>query len=130
MTNILLNIYRRRDDSITSAYTLKHAKDHATAFGKSWSLRKTTQLTAKEYRNYQDRMYSSFYSIAKEAFKYFQDNHDRLRVMEYISQSAPDLCFINGMDQRLATILYRISPRLLMLIWIQRWNWAKRFHNT
>ena len=130
MSNILLNIYRRRNHSITSTYTLKHAKDHATAFGKSWSLRKTTQLTAKEYQNYQDRMYSSFYSIAKEAFKHFQDKHDRLRAMEYISQSAPDLCFTNGMDQRLATILYRISPRLLMLIWIQRWNWVKRFHNT
>ena len=130
MTNILLIIYRKRNNSITSTYTLKHSKDHATAFGKSWSLRKTTQLTAKEYQNYQDRMFKSFYSIAKEAFNHFQNMHDRLLAMDYLSQSAPDLSFTNGKYQRLVTIIYRISPRLLMYLWILRWNKEKRSRET
>ncbi len=126
-TNILLYIYRNRHSSIThSSITKRHILDYSTSIFKSWELRKTEGLTHEEYRKYQSYIFSMFHHLTKNLiFQNVKGFSDRIHSLDYLGALVPDLRFSNGSRERVISLLYNISPRLLMFLWIAWCNCRK-----
>ena len=89
-----------REGSITSLFTLEHARSLSIAIGKTWNLKKAVHL---------NRVVS--WSIANLSWP------ERYRAMSHLRHSAPDLTFSLSSLQKLITLIYRISPHLLISLW-------------
>ena len=125
-SNILLYLYRRRDDSITGKYSLEFAHDTSVAIGKIWELRQQAGITPEVYNRLERNCFFYFYKVIHCTLKYITGWTNQFRVMHYLTTNAPDLCFTDGKYQKWITLLYRYSPRLLMAYWILRSKWAKK----
>ena len=121
-TDMPLVIYRKREGSVQSHFTLRHAKDFSIAIGKTWALRNMEGIGQEEYRKLQSDMFMSFYLMSRLTLRGIHGFRDRLRAMDYLAQYAPDLRFSEGRQQKAISFLYHLSPRLLMTLWILRWN--------
>ncbi len=120
ITNYKYYIYRLRNGSITNTYTMRHAKDLSISIGKTWELRKKLSLNREEYMALQDSMFFWFWTVNTKIIKNNNSFSEQIHTLDYMAKNVPDLKFTNSFHQKFITLLYRISPRLLSLIWIIR----------
>ena len=116
-TNCLLNIYRQHDASITSLKSIKRVQDTAIVIGRLFQFKNEIELSPKELKHLQSITLKHLF----EMFEYTESNIDgiinQLQALRCLSQYAPALSFTDGLFQKIITVLYRISPRLLMIVW-------------
>lgn len=127
-TNLLLNIYRYNTLSTTHRHiTMDNYKDFSIAIGKTWNLSQSENLQTDVYKKLQTNVFQMFhYYINNLVLPNHTKFSDRIHAMDILAQNAPGLKFTNGKLQKLVSLLYSISPRLLMVFWILRWNWNHR----
>ena len=111
-------LFHRSDrvGSITSLFTQEHARSLSIAIGKTWNLKKAVHLNEAEYQILQKSVFVRFnrvvsWSIANLSWP------ERYRAMSHLRHSAPDLTFSLSSLQKLITLIYRISPHLLISLW-------------
>lgn len=124
-TNLLLNLYRDfRQNSITSSrFTMKHANSLSIAIAKTWALRNAFTLNEEEIKILQRSIFVRFYRIMTWSTTNFSFL-DCFRSIRFLSRLAPDLRFTDGLPQKVITLVYRISPILLVIIWTLKQRFA------
>ena len=127
-TNMLLNIYRRHKDSITTSFTLSSAENLAIAINGLWRLREQVSLNQQEYKRLEAVTFKFFVELIERTFTHISGFFNQLRAMDLISHAAPDLSFTAGRPQKIITFLYKRSPRLLMTVWKIKWLQNKKGH--
>ena len=119
-TNKLMVIHRKWVGSVQSRFTLRHARDFSIAIGKTWDLRKLRASGPAETKKLQDDVFASFHNLISNTLRDIHGFSNRLRVMSYLSENAPNLRFTNGKAQQFISLLYSISPHLLIIVWSLR----------
>ena len=119
-TNILMAIHRIWNCSVQSRFTLRHARDFSIAIGKTWELRKLRESGSEETKKLQDDLFASFYNLISNALRDIHGFSNRMKVMNYLQENAPNLRFTNGKVQQFISLLYSISPHLLIIVWYLR----------
>ena len=118
-TNCLLNIYRKWDGSVQSLFTLRHAKDFSKAIGKTWELKKSAcMIGLNADKKLTSNVFTSFSLMIRETMNKIDGLPNKLRAMDFLQEYAPDLRFTDGAAQKVITLLYHISPRLLLIVWL------------
>ena len=126
-TNLPMIIYRYRSDSVTHRSSLKDYRCWGIAIGKTWELRsQVAQSPAKQKRIERNIFWRLWNQGLPSITTNFTTYRDRVRALEIITKEAPDLRFTEGQYQKVFTFLYHHSPRLLMTLWILRWNRIQR----
>lgn len=109
-TSWLLNIYRRGHESATSSFNMKKAKDFCIDIAETWKLTRIEGLTLKTQKTLRKNIYISFSvlicSITREKWKL----SDKVHVINFLRQQAPDLHFNNGSKQIFVSFMFRNLP--------------------
>ena len=119
-TNILMAIHRIWNGSVQSRFTLRHARDFSIAIGKTWELRKLRESGSEETKKLQDDIFASFHNLISNTLRDIHGFSNRMKVMNYLQENAPNLRFTNGKVQQFISLLYSISPHLLIIVWSLR----------
>jgi len=116
-TNLPLIIYRQRKDSInTMRFTMKHARSFAFVIGKLWEMKNLEWVSGEVFKKLQTFTYTELYFMMDNIVRKLRFG-EGLKVIEYLRQQAPNLTFSNTRRQKQITFLYRLSPRLLLIVW-------------
>ena len=126
VSDIQLYIYRKRSGSITDQYSQRFAHDTSIAIGEIWKLRQQEGISTEEYNRLEHNCFFYFHKLILSTLKHIPKLSNRLRIMDDLAKNAPDLSFTNGKYQKWITVLYRFSPRLLMILWVLRWKYLKQ----
>jgi len=113
-TSWLLNIYRRGHESATFSFNLKKVKDFCTAIAKTWELTHLDGLSIKVQDKLQEDVYTSFSMMTWVTTHKIAGVSDRIDVIDFLKQQAPDLWFRTGIRQKVVSYLYRYSPHLFI----------------
>ncbi len=116
-TNLLLTIYREWGEQSTCKFNMKRIESISIAMGKTWNLRKTVKLSILEDRKLQTNIFTTFCMLLNSTVKNIQGFQNCIRAIDYTSQHAPSLRFTVNKRQKMISLLYSISPRLLMTLW-------------
>lgn len=106
-TSWLLNIYRMGHDSATFNFNKRKEKDFCTAIAKTWELTRIQGLTPKVLNKLYDNVYTSFSVMLCSTSHAIKDASERVEIMNYLKQIAPDLQFKNGYKQKTVSFMYR-----------------------
>lgn len=111
----LLNIYRRgRNESATFSFSKKKAKDFCTAIAKTWDLTHLSNLSPKVLYKLQEDVYTSFSALLWIITHKIDKASDRIDIIDFLKQKAPDLCFRNGIKQKIDSFMYSHLPHLFI----------------
>lgn len=113
-TSWLLNIYRRGHESATFSFNLKKVKDFCTAIAKTWELTRLDGLSLKVQDKLQEDVYTSFSMMTWITVHKLKKMSERIEVIDFLRQQAPDLWFRNGLVRKLTSVLYRFFPHLFV----------------
>ncbi len=116
-TNLLLTIYREWGEQSTCKFNMKRIESISIAMGKTWNLRKTVKLSILEDKKLQTNIFTTFCMLLNSTVKNIQGFQNCIRAIDYTSQYAPSLRFTVNKRQKIISLLYSISPRLLMTLW-------------
>jgi glycosyltransferase involved in cell wall biosynthesis len=116
-TNLLLTIYREWGEQSTCKFNMKRIESISIAMGKTWNLRKTVKLSILEDKKLQTNIFTTFCMLLNSTVKNIQGFQNCIRAIDYTSQHAPSLRFTVNKRQKMISLLYSISPRLLMTLW-------------
>ena len=116
-TNLLLTIYREWGEQSTCKFNMKRIESISIAMGKTWNLRKTVKLSILEDKKLQTNIFTTFCMLLNSTVKNIQGFQNCIRAIDYTSQYAPSLRFTVNKRQKMISLLYSISPRLLMTLW-------------
>lgn len=105
-----LNIYRKRQESATFYFNKKKAKDFCTAIAKTWELTRLEGLSIKIQAKLREDVYSSFSMVIWIIVHKIHNFSDRIDIIDFLKQEAPDLWFRNGAKQKVESFLYRYMP--------------------
>lgn len=109
-TSWLLNIYRLGHESATSSFNVKKLKDFCTAIGKTWELTYLDGLSPQVQSKLREDIYSSFSLMICFTIQNKTKASDRIEIIDFLKQQAPDLWFKIGIKRRLVSFLYRYQP--------------------
>ena len=112
----LLNIYRIGHESATSSLSKQKAKDFSIAITETWKLVHWTGHTPKTLQKLENDVFINFTFLISWVSYSFKESADRLDIINYIRQLAPDMTFKNDANQRITSFLFRYLPRLYMAI--------------
>ena len=105
----LLNIYRKWPGASTASFSLNHAKDFCMATVLTWRLQQFN-LTSTEVLKLREDVWTSFSETMRLTCHQIKSSSERMMVIDYIREQAPDLNFHHGIMQQLVTFLYRNMP--------------------
>ena len=116
-------IYRRGHSSISDAesFNTRKAKDFCIAIAKTWELNKTLELSPKLQEKFFNCIYASYCNLLYRILFKLDKMSDKVEVLEYFHQLAPDLKFTYSLKQKIGNVLYEVSPRLYIIV--QKWAW-------
>ena len=106
----LLNIYRKGHESATFSFNPKKAKDFCIAIAKTWELTHLDGLSSQEQHKLRDDVYTSFSMVIWIITHRIKNASERIDIIDFLKQQAPDLWFKNGRKQILVSYLYRYLP--------------------
>ena len=113
----LLNIYRKGHESATFSFTPRKAKDFCTAVAKTWELTTIDGLSPQEQQKLREDIYTSFSTIIWIITHKIEKSAERIDIINYLKQQAPDLWFSNGIKQILYSHMYRYVPHLFVRLY-------------
>lgn len=112
--NWLLNIYRRREGSATFTFNLRKSKDFCTAIGKTWELSQTNNLSPKVLKKLQNDVFTSISVMLWVTSHELKHTSDRIKVIDFLKEKAPDLNLRNGTKQKIFTFMFKRMPHTLI----------------
>ena len=113
----LLNVYRRqRLGATTTGFDMSKAYDFCIAIGHTWKLTAIDWLTTAERQKLELDVYTSFIALVYSTIYAVENKNDRLSIMRFLIQQAPDIRFRGSMKKRLETFLLRHAPALLLFL--------------
>ena len=115
-TSWLLNIYRKGHESATYSFNKKKTKDFCIAIAKTWELTQLEEISIKIQKRLRDNIYISFSTVIWIIVHKIEKTSDRIDIINFLKQQAPDLWFKNGTKQILESFLYRYQPYLLLFL--------------
>lgn len=115
-TSWLLNIYRRGHESATFSFNKRKVRDLCTAIAKTWELTYLNNLSPKVQNKLQEDIYASFSMMIWIVVHKIENMSDRMSIIDFMKQQAPDLWFKNGNEQKIESYLYRYTPHLYIYI--------------
>ena len=110
----LLNIYRRRQNSITLLFDKKKAYDICTVIAETWNLSRLAQNRQDILHKLHNDVFTSLKVLLHLISYDINKAEDRKDIILFLKLQAPDLEFDNGLRQQLNTKLYRFSPILFI----------------
>ena len=111
----LLNIYRKgRAEAATTSFNKKKTKDFCIAIAKTWELTHLNGLSPQVQNKLREDIYASFSMIIWILVHQIKKTSDRVDLIDFLKQQAPNLWFKNGAKQKLESCLYRYFPHLLI----------------
>ena len=117
-TSWLLNIYRRGHDSVSNSYSVRKGKNRCIAIAKCWSLLNIPNLPEETFNRQKDIVFTEFhFLISATTYGHLSKRSEMLEIIDYLKEVAPDLCFTNGLRQKLYTFIYRNMPHTLINIY-------------
>ena len=119
-TNIVLNLYRKWEGSITGKFPRKYISDWIIAYSRSWAYDKIGGLTTQQHRMYKHWMWIRFCDFINRVVLEVPSFSERLGIIDEFAKANPDFHFSNDRVQRITTLLLKISPQLLMAAWTIR----------
>jgi glycosyltransferase involved in cell wall biosynthesis len=122
----LLNIYRRGHESATFSFNKKKELDFCTAIAKTWELMNIEGLSPNIQGKLREDMYISFSMVIWILIHRIEKASDRIEIIDYLRSQTPDLCFTNGIKQKLVSFLYRHLPHTFIRIRFLYDHWLRR----
>ena len=119
-TNLVLNLYRKWVGAITCNFTRKYISDWIIAYSKSWVYDKKGGLTPQQYWMYKRWMWIRFHDFINRVVLRVPSFSERLGIIDEFAKANPDFKFSSDRVQRITTLLFKISPQLLMAAWTIR----------
>ena len=111
-TNLLLNIYRRRQMSATSFFDKRKSLDLCAAIAATWKLRNIEGLTKDLKLRLCDNVFVSFNLLFYVMLRGVNSRTERGEIYARLHNLAPDLTFSHGIRQKVTTFIYKLSPAL------------------
>lgn len=115
-TSWLLNIYRRGHESATHSFNKRKLKDFSTAIAKTWELTHLDGLSPKVQEKLQKNIYKSFLRMTWHTVFEIDNVADRIEILNYLKQQAPDLYFKNGAIQKFQSFLFKYQPHTFLVV--------------
>lgn len=109
-TSWLLNFYRKGHESATYSFNKKKEKDFCTAIAKTWELTHIQGLSSVVQNKLKNDVYTSFSVMICSTSHAIKNSSDRIEIVDFLRTQAPDLCFKDGLKQRMVTFMYRMMP--------------------
>jgi len=127
-TNRLLYIYRRGHLSVSapSSFKMKNAHDFCIAIAKSWELRKIEGLSSTIKKKHMDYVYISYENLLYRTLFAIEGIEQKVEVLKFLKEKAPDLYFANGLKQILSSFLFRNTPKLFFYLLLSRRKYLQR----
>ncbi len=127
-TDLPIYIYRIGHDSITgSALNKQKAMDFCIAIYKTWELQEFHELSPRIKQKINDNAFDIFsllsYSITEEII----DIRERIEIIKFLNQIAPQLEFTHGIKQRCISFAYKNSPETYIRFKALYQKFAKQF---
>lgn len=110
----LLNIYRKGHESATFSFNIKKAKDFCIAIAKTWELTHLNGLSSQVQYKLREDVYASFSMVIWIIIHKIRKSSERIEIIDFMKQQAPDLWFQNGVKQKLESFFYRYLPHLFI----------------
>ena len=127
-TSWLLNIYRRGHDSVSNSYSVRKGKNRCIAIAKCWSLLNIPDLSEETRYRQKDIVFSEFqFLISATAYGHLSRKTEMFQIIDYLKEVAPDLCFTNGLKQKLYTFMYKNMPHVFIYSYYVHEMIRKRF---
>lgn len=112
----LLNIYRKGHESATFSFNKKKEKDFCTAIAKTWELTRLNGLSPAMQEKLRNDIYTSFTVMTCSTAHAVKTSSERLEIIDFLREQAPDLCFKDGFRQRLVSFIYQTMPHVFIHI--------------
>ena len=125
-TNLDLNLYRLRDESITSVYRKRNAIDYNTALARTWELLEIDSLSSDMRLKLQDCLFVSFNNALCYVVHCFNKQSERTEIINDLKKKIPKPFFRNGIKQILISSMYIVSPQFYIRL---RYYYAKWVEN-
>ena len=122
-----LNIYRRHESSATFSFNKKKEKDFCTAIAATWRLTDRKDLSSAVQKKLREDVYISFSAMVSTTIREIKKSSDRMEIVDYLRELAPDLFFNNGRTQTITSFLFRHMPHVYMRI---KYLYAKCFEDS
>lgn len=118
-----LNIYRQRDASISdiASFNMRKAHDFTTSILCTWELRKMEGLSPDIEPMMKKKLYVSYTSLLYRILYKTNKTTEQIRMVEYLWRNASELICSFSLKQKMAFVIYHLSPRLY--ISAQKWAW-------
>lgn len=109
-TQWLLNIYRKRPESITGTFTKSHVRDFGIALGATWDLQLSTNLPSQVRYQLEENVFVSFSLLIYNIIKTLKTSSEREEAVKIINSVAPHLNFRHNLRQKMTTFLLKNFP--------------------
>ncbi len=104
-------IYRTGHDSITSRpLDVERAKDFCTVIASTWRLQQEAGLSETVRQRVNDNAFDLLSMVVYAITREIERLPDRVEVVRYLWETAPELRFRHGLKQRLVTLALRRMP--------------------
>ena len=110
----LLNIYRKGHESATFSFNPQKAKDFCIAIAKTWELTHLNGLSSQVQYKLREDVYTSFSMVLWIIIHKIRKSSERIEIIDFMKQKAPDLWFQNGAKQIFESFFYRYLPHLFI----------------
>ena len=112
----LLNIYRRGHESATYSFNKKKLKDFSMAIAKTWELTHIDGLSPEVQKKLKNNVFKSFLIMTMFTVLDIDNVSDRIEILNFLKQQAPDIYFKNGASQKFLSFLFKYQPRTFLVV--------------
>lgn len=124
-THWLLNIYRKRENSITTTFNKNKAKDLCIIIGKTWELRKSEGLSQQSIIKLENNVYTLFNNLIYIIVKSMLKHADKIEIIDFLKATIPDLYFTNNYKKRIESYLFTHLPHFYLMLRELHWKWVQ-----
>lgn len=117
-TNLVVTVYRQRNNQMTSSFTERNAMDYAKAIGITWALRKSISLNSEEFDKLMFNVSDTYLWMIHLTITHVKGLSRQIHALNYLINQTPELSLTKTNLNRPLRLLHNFSPRLLMLIWV------------
>lgn len=116
-TNYPMYFYRKgHAQSITSKFNKKSGMDFGTALAKTWELTYIKGLSPKVIFRLKENVFTCFSFMIYSITYHIPNPNERIDIINYYKQIAPDIHFKNGIKQRIVDLMIWEMPSLYLYL--------------
>lgn len=109
-TTLLLNIYRRGQESATYSFNLMKAKELCLAIANTWKLKHLENMPSEVLKKLNDNLFASFSLLIYFMLYGINSPKEREEIFAFLRNEIPDLSFSNGLKQKITSFLFNNFP--------------------